>query len=65
MSKLSIDDQVKRIKQILTNENIITCVHCKRSYLPMNDEYEYICPICDADFDDIELDLCELLREET
>lgn len=38
--------QLQRIAYIMSNDNITTCDHCKRSYIPLGAD---TCPFCRGD----------------
>jgi uncharacterized Zn-finger protein len=53
--------EMTRIQQIINSGKFITCPNCHKSYLPMNDAAEVICPLCDRELDAmLELELLEI-----
>lgn len=52
MKKLSIEEQCKRIKAIMSNSNMVTCPDCKQTYLPLTNVAEEICPLCGVEIND-------------
>lgn len=46
---LTKEQQIDRIKMIMGNPAMKTCLDCGKVYLPMNSLTNHLCPFCQAD----------------
>jgi hypothetical protein len=47
-------NKINRIQRILSSVELTTCTNkdCNLSYVPLNEHFEHICPICNTKFFD-------------